>query len=220
MLYENPTAGEIMLLQRPQNLHRSVLPGVAQTGRPNQQATKKPWTRQSASHLPSHLHRVSIMLLLLPRPIALPMTQQVRPLKVRIRMHNRIQLRSPPRPVPLHPLNVGPVRPIKHPVARDVVPLLLHVLPNPLQHVAVPDARRLQQGRQVIDAEVPVGAPVALPAAGRVLGQNLLAGERRVAAAAADRVATDVAVGVPDVVAVLLVEGVVGDKAEGVAPEG
>jgi len=52
----------------------------------------------------------------------------------------------------------------------------------------------------------------------RVLRQDLVAREGRVAAAAAVPVAADVAVGVPDVVPVLLVEDVVGDGAEAAAP--
>ena len=58
-----------------------------------------------------------------------------------------------------------------------------------------------------------------LARARRVLRQDLLAAVRGVAAAAAVRVAADVAVDVAYVVAVLLIEGVVGDELEGRAPE-
>lgn len=66
---------------------------------------------------------------------------------------------------------------------------------------------------------MPIRAPVRLPGPGGVLGKNLLAAVRAVPAATAVRVAADVAVHVPHVVAVLLVEGVVGDLAEARPPE-
>ena len=56
-----------------------------------------------------------------------------------------------------------------------------------------------------------VGAAVGFACAGGVFGEDFLAGKRGVAAASADGIAADVAVGVADVVAVFFVEGVVCD---------
>lgn len=64
-----------------------------------------------------------------------------------------------------------------------------------------------------------IGAPVGFAGAGGVFGENLLAREGRVAPATADGVAANVTVRVPDVVTVFFIEGVIGDKAEGLAPE-
>ena len=167
-----------------------------------------------ASHLHLHLHIRAAPAL------ARPVPQQVAPLEVRVRMDDDIQLRRGPAAVLLDALQLGAMRPLEDAVARDVEALLVHVLADAAQHVAVGDARRLQQGGQVVGAEMAVRAPVTLAAAGRVLGQDLLAREGRVpAAAAAQGVAADVAVRVPHVVAVLLGEGVVGDEAEGPPPE-
>jgi len=97
--------------------------------------------------------------------------------------------------------------------------LVVLVLLDALQYGPVGDTGRLQEGREVIHAEVPVRAAVGLARAGRVLGEDLLAAVGAVAAAAAIGVASDVAVDVPHVVAVLLVEGVVGDLAESLSPK-
>ena len=97
--------------------------------------------------------------------------------------------------------------------------LLLFVFLDALQDGPVCDTYRLQQGRQVLKVEMPVRAPVSLARPWRVLRQDLLAGEGRVAATAAVGVPTYVAVRVPHVVPVFLVEGVVRDLVEGTAPE-
>ena len=60
---------------------------------------------------------------------------------------------------------------------------------------------------------------MTLPTAGRMLREDFLAREWRVASATADGVAADVAVRVADVVPVVLGELVVGLGLEGVAPE-
>lgn len=67
---------------------------------------------------------------------------------------------------------------------------------------------------------MPVRTPVGLARPRRMLGQNLLTAKRTVATASPVRVAADVAVCVPDVVPVLLVERVVRHLVEGAAPEG
>ena len=61
---------------------------------------------------------------------------------------------------------------------------------------------------------------MALPTPRRPLRQDLLAREWRVAAPAPVSIATNIAIRVPHVVAILLVEGVVGDELEALAPEG
>ena len=64
-----------------------------------------------------------------------------------------------------------------------------------------------------------IRAPVALATTRRMLRQDLLARKGRIAASAPSSVAADIAIRVTDIVAVFFVEGVVGDEAEGVAPE-
>lgn len=97
--------------------------------------------------------------------------------------------------------------------------MLLLVLPDAVEHRPVVYADLLQQGRQVLEVEMTVWAPVGLAGAGRVLREDLLAAKGRIARAPAVGVAADVAVNVPDVVPVFLVEGVVRDLVEGRAPE-
>lgn len=137
-------------------------------------------------------------------------------------MNNRL-LRNPrhsrTQPLLLSPLHLPPVRPFKHTITSDMKPFPIHILLYPPQHLPIPNPRPLQQRRQILHAEMPIRTAVRLPRAGRMLRQDLLATIRRVAAAPPVRVAADVAVRVPDVVAVFLVEGVVGDEAEGGAPE-
>lgn len=134
-------------------------------------------------------------------------------------MDNRIQLPRRPAPLLLDPLQLPPMRPLKHPITRNMEPLPLHILPHPSQHIPITNPRRLQQARQISNAEMAVRAPMRLARAGGVFSQDLLARERRVAPPAARRVAAHVPVRVPDVVAVFLVEGVVGVGLEGGAPE-
>lgn len=111
------------------------------------------------------------------------------------------------------------MRPFEDAVAGNVVSFLFHVFFYPPQDIAVVHPGCLEQVCEVVDAEVAVGASVGFARAGRVFGEDFLAGEGGVAAAAAGGVSADVAVGVADVVAVVFVEGVVGDELEGLAPE-
>lgn len=97
--------------------------------------------------------------------------------------------------------------------------LVFFILLDSVQSGPVAYAHGLYQRREVLEVKVAVGAAVGLAWAGRVLGQDLLAAEWAVAAATAVRVASDVAVDVAHVVAVFLVESVVGDVAEALAPE-
>lgn len=97
--------------------------------------------------------------------------------------------------------------------------LIFFILLDSVQSGPVAHAHGLYQRREVLEVKVAVGAAVGLAWAGRVLGQDLLTAEWAVAAATAVRVASDVAVDVAHVVAVFLVESVVGDVAEALAPE-
>lgn len=133
-------------------------------------------------------------------------------------MHNRL-VSSHPNPFLLRPLHLPPMRPLKHPITRNMIPLPLHILLHPPQHLPVRDARPLQQRRQILPAKMPIWTPMRLPGARLPFRQNFLATIRRIASPPAIAIAPDVAVRVPDVVAILLVEGVVGDEAEGGAPE-
>lgn len=129
-----------------------------------------------------------------------------------------IILRLPP-PLILGPPDLLLMAPLEHAITRDVESRRGHIIPDAPEDVSIVDPGRLQQGRQVIDAEMPVGTTVALARTRLMLGEDLLAGEGRVAASAPVGVAADVAVGVPDVVPILLVEGVVGDQLEAGPPE-
>lgn len=64
-----------------------------------------------------------------------------------------------------------------------------------------------------------VRASVAFATPGGVLRQDLLAGERRIASSSPGGVAAHVAIRVPDIVAVFLVESVIGDELESLPPE-
>lgn len=159
-----------------------------------------------------------------PRRTALPavlanLTQQPAPLKIHIGMINRIQLRLTPRPLLLHPPDLPPVRPLKHPVARDVVPLPPHILPHPPQHLPLPHPHPRQQLNKIIRTERPVRTPVVLPRPRQRLRQQLLARVRTVPPATAIRVPAHVPIRVPHVVPVLLVELVVGLGPERGPPE-
>ena len=134
-------------------------------------------------------------------------------------MHDNIQIRRAPAPILPHPLQLPLMRPLKHSVARNMIPFLLHILFDAPQHLPIVHPRRLQQRREVVDAEMPVRTAMALATSRRMLRQDFLARKGRISAAPPQRVATHVAVRVAHVVAVLFVEGVVGDEAEGAAPE-
>lgn len=134
-------------------------------------------------------------------------------------MHNGIQLPRRPAPLLLDPLQLPLMRPLKNPITRNMEPLPLHILPHPPQHIPITHPRRLQQARQILDAEMAVRASMRLPSTGGVFGQDLLARERRIAPPPPRGVPADVPVRVPDVVAVLLVEDVVGVVLEALPPE-
>lgn len=75
-------------------------------------------------------------------------------------MHDRVQICSTPAPVLLSPLDLRAMSPVEDAVASDVVSLPGHVLLHPCENGLVVDACRLEQGGQIVDAEVPVGTPV------------------------------------------------------------
>lgn len=81
------------------------------------------------------------------------------------------------------------------------------------------DSRSLQQAGQIVHAEVPVRTSMAFTASRGMLCEDLLTRKGGVAAAPTDGISTNVAVRMADVVAVLLVEGVVCYESEGLAPE-
>ena len=105
------------------------------------------------------------------------------------------------------------------PIARQVILEAVPVLFNALEHRPIGDTIALQKTHQVLHAEMAVRAAVRLARPRRVLGQDLLAAEGTVPPAPPVRIATHVAVHVPDVVSVFLVEGVIGDLVEALSPE-
>ena len=109
--------------------------------------------------------------------------------------------------------------PIEYPIAGNMVSLLFYILFHSSQHVSVVDSCGLEQCGQIIDTEMPVGTSMTFATSGWMLGQDFLAGEGGVAAAAPCGVSADLAVCVSDVVAVFLVERVVGNEFESLAPE-
>jgi len=134
------------------------------------------------------------------------MLQQETPLKVLVRMKKRIQLGRRPEIFILNLLNLPLMRVLENAVTRDMVALLLNVVPDLIQRLALIDARALQHLDQVIGGEGAVRAAMALARAGEGLSEEFLARVRGVAAAAAVSVAADVAVGVADVVDVFFFE--------------
>ena len=92
-------------------------------------------------------------------------------------MHDRIQLTRRPRPLLLDPPQLSLMRIFKHPVTRDMIPLLIlrHILSHSPEHIPIVDPRGLEQRDEIVGAEVPVRTAMRLVASGRVLGQDLLA---------------------------------------------
>lgn len=119
----------------------------------------------------------------------------------------------------LGPLDLLLMGPLKHSVTRDVESRGGHVVPDSLEDISLRDARGLQERGEIVDAEMPVGTTVAFPGARLVFGEDLLAGERRVATTTPVGVPADVAVRVPHVVPILFVERVVRDQLEAGSPE-
>ena len=60
---------------------------------------------------------------------------------------------------------------------------------------------------------------MTFPTAGWMLSQDFLAGKGRVSSSSASCVTTNVAIGMPDIVPVFLIEGVIRNKLEGLTPE-
>lgn len=147
------------------------------------------------------------------------MPQQETSLEVLIWMQNGIHLRGTPRAILLHLLNLALMLPLKHAIARDVIPLPLHILTHLLQDNSVIHTRLLQHRNQILRRERPVRAAVRLTGARQGLRGQLLARVRRIAAATAVGVAADIAVRVTHVVAVLLVELLVRHQLEAAPPE-
>ena len=147
------------------------------------------------------------------------MLQQITALEIRIRMDNHIELARRPTTIILDPLNIPFMRPFEDAIARNMVSLLLDILPDAAEHIPIVDARGLQQAGEVVEAEMAVRTAVRLARARRVLGQDLLAGEGRVAAPSPRGVPAHIPVRVPDVVPVFFVELVVRVVLEALSPE-
>ena len=145
--------------------------------------------------------------------------EQPTALKVRIRVHDSVEIGGAPRAVVLDLFDLALVRPFEDAVARDVVALLGHVFLDRLQHVAVVHARALQYRCEVVGREGPVWTAVGLAGPWKWLRQELLTRVGCVASSAPVGVASNVAVRVPDVVFVFLLELVVCHELEGAPPE-
>ena len=92
-------------------------------------------------------------------------------------MDNSIQFCSRPAAVLLHSLEFRLVRRFEHAIACYVVTFPVNVFLDTVQHFPLVDAARLQEGDQVVNAEVSVGASVTLTRTGRMLRQDLLTRE-------------------------------------------
>lgn len=91
---------------------------------------------------------------------------------------------------------------LKHPIARDMISLLPHVLPDTPQQLSIADAHALQQADEVVRGVSAIGTAVVLAAGGQGFGEQFLAAVGRVASPASVAVAAYVAVDVADVVEV------------------
>ena len=147
------------------------------------------------------------------------MLQGITPLEIRIWMNNRITFVGYPGPVLLAIPNVPFMHPFEHPVACNMIPLPIYILLDSSKHMTVTNTRSLQQGRQVLNAEMTIWATMTFATAGRVLGQDFLAGIRRVTSSATVGVTTHVAIGMTDIITIFLVEGVVRYQSKGLPPK-
>lgn len=92
-------------------------------------------------------------------------------------MDDRIKSCGFPAIICLGLLKLARMCPFEDAVAGDMVPLFLYIVLYSPQDFPVGDAYILQQAKQIVDAEVPVGTSMAFSAAWRMLRKDLLARE-------------------------------------------
>jgi hypothetical protein len=152
--------------------------------------------------------------------IRLPqISKKIASLKVSIRMDNGIRLCCPPAKIILCLFQRGLVGPFKDSITSNMKAFLINVFLDSLEDLSIVHACRFQQASEIFWREMSIGTAVGFSTAGRMLRQDLLAAEGRVASAASVAVSANVAVGVADVVPVFFVEDVVGDLVERGSPE-
>lgn len=120
----------------------------------------------TAAHSLLLLHLLSASPTNNPRIPIPQMLQQPTPLEIRIRMHNSIQITPTPTPILLHLVNLLFVTPFKYAIARNMVPLLAHVLLDHFEHIAIIYANALKHREQVVRREGAVRTPVGLSRTG------------------------------------------------------
>ena len=134
-------------------------------------------------------------------------------------MNNDIEIGGGPVSALLALLNFVSVSMFKDTVAGDMVPLSANVLGNTSQDIPVHDAGALEQRREVVRTEVSIWAAVAFATTRRVLSQYFLTRKGRITPATPIGVAPNITIRMPDVVAVLFVECVIGDFVKRLSPE-
>ena len=127
---------------------------------------------------------------------------------------DRVQVGSAPGTIFFSLRDFYLVRPIKYTIAGNVKPLLLYILPYTIQYIAIIDTGCLEQCSEIFHTKMAVGTTVRLSASWRMFGQDLLAGKRRITPASPDCVSPHIAVGMPHVVAIIFIEGVVSNELE------
>lgn len=83
-------------------------------------------------------------------------------------MDDDVQIRRSPCPIFFDSLDVSFMRPFKYPVARNMIPLLLNILPNAPDDIPVVDSCSLQQRRKIVNAEVAIRTAVTFSTSWRV----------------------------------------------------
>lgn len=111
------------------------------------------------------------------------------------------------------------MRKVDLPVARHVKLLLVLVFLDALNDRSIGDTHTLYQRRQIVHIEMSVWTSVSFAWTGRVLGEDLLATKGAITTTPAIRITTHIAVYVPNIVSVFLVERLVIDLAEAASPE-
>jgi hypothetical protein len=103
------------------------------------------------------------------------------------------------------------VRPLKNAVAGNVISLLLDIVSNASQHIPIIDTDGLEESGQIVHTEMTVWAAMCLASSRWMLCQDLLAGKWGISTSTPIGISAYVAIGVPDVVSILLIERVVRD---------
>lgn len=134
-------------------------------------------------------------------------------------MYDCIQIRSAPTAVFLSLLDFLFVGKIKDTVASKVVLLFFDVCPNSAENIAIMDTCCLEQGSEIVDAEMSVWTSMRFSTARRMLGQYLLARKWRITFPSSYSISPDITVRVSDVISVLLIECVVCNELERLTPE-